>query len=68
MTDDSIMKSVLRETRGAVIMVLNVSGREEREETEDTEESGIMNINEENLYDSNTADTPHGPYHQPKND
>jgi hypothetical protein len=44
-------------------MVLNVSGLED---TEDTEESGIMDIELENRYDSNMADVPHGPITNPR--
>jgi hypothetical protein len=44
-------------------MVLNVSGLED---TEDTEESGIMDIELENRYDSDMADVPHGPITNPR--
>ncbi|MAS87302.1 MAG: hypothetical protein CMH30_04915 [Micavibrio sp.] len=44
-------------------MVLNVSGSEEQE---DTEESGVMNVELENLYDSDMADVPHGPITNPR--
>lgn len=44
-------------------MVLNVSGLED---LEDTEESGIMDVELENLYDGDMADVPHGPITNPR--
>ena len=44
-------------------MVLNVSGLED---LEDTEESGIMDVELENLYDGDMADIPQGPITNPR--